>query len=441
MAGSTKRNLLLVTATRIALMAMAFVGSAMVIRTLGPAAFGLYALCIAYIKIVTGCLGDAIDLAVLREVPVHLQARPQRALEILRGAFWLRAGVGVSCIAAAATFPALAGRMLLADGAPVLMVPLLAAGILGDLLMRSSAGYFQAAESFGRFLMLDAIVQLGRFASVVASIVAHKASPALILLCYVAWPYVAFAASLPLLPRQLVKPARSHRHDLSQILHHSKWLVIALVMAAVFERTDVLMLGRLAGAAQVGIYSAALTLALLPDLVTGCLSTVLFPKVSAVHARGEFARLNRQYLKYAIPVALFGAVCAQTLGTWTIETFFSHKYVESIPVFRIVVLGSLLSGVMTPLPSALLAFVAPRRVVVVSAIALGMVAALGMILIPRYGAIGAAVSVVLTRAAAAIIIVQMSRTVARRPPVFHHVEEMPEAATDWQNAPLQPAAV
>ena len=49
----------------------------------------------------------------------------------------------------------------------------------------------------------------------------------------------------------------------------------------------------------------------------------------------------------------------------------------------------------------------------VSGIALGMMAALCVLLIPRFGAIGAAVSLVATRAVAAAVIVQMARTCVR----------------------------
>src|SRR5688500_6153976 len=88
--GKTLQHLLLVFGGRIGFVALSFIGTSLVLRNLDAAGVGIYWICITASKIVTSCLADVLDLAVLRSVPRDLQDERPRALDTLRAAFVLR---------------------------------------------------------------------------------------------------------------------------------------------------------------------------------------------------------------------------------------------------------------------------------------------------------------------------------------------------------------
>src|SRR5256885_13950539 len=145
-----------------------FAGTMLLIRALPPAQFAVYALCVTAIRIVTGCLGDALDRAVMREVPLRLQDDRARALDVVHAAFWLRVSVGIAILFACVLAPRPIAQVFLGSSNFALFILLTAAGVLGDLLLRSVAGFFQASERFAPFMALDFIWHVGRFTAVAA---------------------------------------------------------------------------------------------------------------------------------------------------------------------------------------------------------------------------------------------------------------------------------
>jgi len=141
---------------------------------------------------------------------------------------------------------------------------------------------------------------------------------------------------------------------------------------------------------ELGIYAGALAWAVVPDFINGIVQTVLAPKIAPAYAAGKFNQLQKTYLKYAIPIGGAFTLFALSVAGWVIRVFLSSRFEASTNVYRILVLGTIFNTVFVPLPEALMNFVAPKRVTVYTAIGLIWVAIGGVLLIPLYGAIGAA---------------------------------------------------
>ena len=91
----TPRNALLVLGGRSVFLSLWFLSTLLLVRTLEPRDFGIYSLCVAMIKILTSVWGDALDYAVLRQVPLYLTTDRVRAFALLRTAFWGRGTFGL----------------------------------------------------------------------------------------------------------------------------------------------------------------------------------------------------------------------------------------------------------------------------------------------------------------------------------------------------------
>jgi O-antigen/teichoic acid export membrane protein len=386
----TFSQLLWVSAGRIALVGTWFLATILMGRVLGVVGFGIYVYCQTAIKIVTGCVGDPLDMAVMRKGPLLLKEDRGAALRLVRSAFWLRVLLGSVVLGVVVVIPVVSSRVLFGRGDLQYLAVLTAAGVLGDFLLRSALGYFQIDQKFGRFMAVDSVWQGGRVVAVLALVLMHKLSAGGAVGLYVIGPYVAFAAAWVLLPGDIRRPAMPHAADVTEILHYSKWIVAGMVMAAAYERLDIIYLKHFRGSYELGIYAGALAWAVVPDFVNGILQTVLAPKIAPAYAAGQFNAMQRSYLSYAIPIGGAFTLFALTVAGWVIRTFMSSEFNASTNVYRILVLSTIFNTVFTPLPEALMNFVAPKKVTVYTAVGLLIVAGGGVVIIPLFGAIGAA---------------------------------------------------
>jgi O-antigen/teichoic acid export membrane protein len=410
----TFSQLLWVSAVRIALVGTWFLATVLIGRTLGVVAFGFFVYCQTLIKFVTGCLGDPLDMAVMRQGPILLRTDRPALLQLLRSAFFLRLVIGMAMLLLALAVPSLASGAMFSNPNFKAMAVLTAAGVLGDFLLRSALGYFQIGENFGRFIAVDAVWQSVRVVAVVLLVLLHRLTDRSAVAIYVFAPWIAFAAGWFLLPADVRKPALPHRKDLLDIFHYGKWVVIGLAMAAAYEQLDKLLLVHLRGDRELGIYAAALTWAVIPDFINGILQTVLGPRIAPAYAQGRFNALQKQYLSYAVPAGVAFGIIAMLIAGWVIRVFMSAAYLPAVGVYRVLIIGTLFNTVVTPLPEALMNFIAPRRVILCTALALIWVLVGGYSLIPRHGAMGAAVTIVSARLLVGSIIVWQAHRLAGR---------------------------
>lgn len=409
----TLTQLILVTGGRVCLLGSWFAATLLLARVIGPIGFGLYVFCQNAIKIVTGCVGDSIDTSVMRKGPLLILSDRPQAMRLVHAAFWMRVGIGALVLIAAIVAPQTASRALFNRPDLRSLAILVAAGVLGDFLLRSVLGFFQISEQFGRFMAVDFVWQFGRVVVVLALFFMHKLTAIYAIGLYVAAPYAAFIVAWILLPPDARRPAPPQRREVIDIARHSSWIAIGMTMAAAYERLDVILLTRFKGDYEVGIYGGALAWAVIPDFLNGILQTVLAPKVAPAFAAGTFNALQRWYLKYAIPAGAAAAGLAMLLGGWAIRTFMSNQYHQSVAVFHLLILSTLFNLVFTPLPEALLNFVSPRRVSAYTAVGLVWVAVGGVIFIPRYGASGAALVMLTARVLVGSMIVVQAHILGR----------------------------
>jgi O-antigen/teichoic acid export membrane protein len=405
---------MLVPGARVGLVAMGFASNVLIVRVLGPTHFGVYALCAAMIKILSGCFGDALDLAVLRRVPLYVRTERPRALRVAWAALWLRVAVGLGVVVIGLLVSSWVAEVFFRSSRDWVLVVLAAAGVMGELLVRAASSYFQAAEMFSQFLALDALLHGGRIGILLGLLSLNALTLHTALMVYVGVSYAVFLAGLLLLPQDALRIVPANRQDLAEVFHYSKWMVVAMGIAAIYERVDVFLLGYFRGSEQVGIYAAAFTLAIIPEFVAGAVATVLYPKIVPLYVHREFRDFARRFLCWALPVALAAALGAYLFGGLVIPLLFSARYVAAIPLFQILVVGTLFSAVVAPLHAALLAMVWPRRVVAVTAAGLLAMVGGGVVVIPAMGPTGAALLVGMVRVGVGLSVVLLAQAVLRQ---------------------------
>jgi len=189
--------------------------------------------------------------------------------------------------------------------------------------------------------------------------------------------------------------ADDHRPKPDLRLRSTASLAIAVTIWLVYLRVDGYLVGLLAGSDEAGIYAAAyrfLDFAMLPALV---LNHTVLAHVAPLRGRQRLAEIHRflvQSVGVAIPVAIVGSLLVGPV----IRLLFPSTFAPAAGVAVILLLSSVPGAAAATLVP--LAGVADRRRFAAAAIAvLVLNVAINLVVIPAYGATGAAWATVVSQ--------------------------------------------
>lgn len=409
------RDAILVVGGRIGFVVLWFVAVLVVYRSLGSdaaglAQAGLFAVSIACVKIASGCVVDPSDLALMRRAPGLLRTDPAGAYALFRAAFWLRAVATLLVVGAMIVFATRFSRDILGHPEAAPLIRFVGAAIIGEMLVRSIMVVLQASERFVELVLLEGLMQCLRLAAILLLWALGIMQVELVLASHAAASFltVLVGATL-LLPRALFASARFHAADMRQLLHFLKWMMPAMVLAAFNERLDILMVYGLGGSEAAGRYGAMLTLAMVPDLIAGSLSSLLQPRIAQMREQGTYAANLRRFLQVSLPLTGVGFLLALLLAKPVITLVLGETYATGSTIFLWLLAGTLVWLAVAPLPLAMVAVHAPARTALVTVGQFVIVASLGLLLMPRYGLIGMAAAALAMRVGVALALYLMAR--------------------------------
>jgi O-antigen/teichoic acid export membrane protein len=177
-------------------------------------------------------------------------------------------------------------------------------------------------------------------------------------------------------------------------------LLLVNSMSLIMGWTDVLVLGMYRDAGEVGVYGIALRLSLLTAFVLSAVNVVVAPQFAALHAQGDVAALKRLAQQSALwtSAAAAPAILVLLLVPDLILQIFGPQFKEGAGALRILAIGQLVN-VATGSVGMLLVMTGHEKVmrnIVAASAALNLLA--NFLLVPRYGALGAATSTALSLA-------------------------------------------
>ncbi|HXY22492.1 MAG TPA: polysaccharide biosynthesis C-terminal domain-containing protein [Burkholderiaceae bacterium] len=190
-------------------------------------------------------------------------------------------------------------------------------------------------------------------------------------------------------------------------------LVAYFGAVALFSQVDVFMLRWLAPTDSLAAYGAALRYYALLSLALGAVHAVLLPAIQKATSAQELAALYRKHSQLVlafVPAVGILAFAAQ----WLLPLVDRGRYPESVTVFRVLALSSIVSFAFSPHVNLLMKLerfdFLLRLILVASAVAI----ALHAILIPRWGALGAAIATLLASALVTVRIFFCARDARRQ---------------------------
>ena len=364
-------------------------------RQLGSALYGDFSLFVMLLGVVT-----YQDVA--RQLLIHAQANKDAGEEQLDAL----ARLSTTAIVALALG---AGLFVLE---PLTAVALAGAALLHGISSRDYAtlavdGNVGAASAIRNFAWACAFASVAGLAFVSKSPLAY-AAPFVVANALIALSYRTLAG-----PRAKVAsscgPWWARASGWAQLQHAEQWpkwrskasdLLGFTLASSVIVVADRVLLDKTVGGDELGLYCGAADLVLRVHVVSSALAAALYPSLaSLLHDRG-YAFAAQHFVRVAtwIVCAYFlGLAALLCLDRAALTTFLGPAFAAAQPVFVLLVVGSFvhaLGFLLTPWQRAQGDFDSQRRAYTNAAVAM---VAVGTVLVPLYGAIGAACAYLVAR--------------------------------------------
>ena len=171
---------------------------------------------------------------------------------------------------------------------------------------------------------------------------------------------------------------------------------VSILAGAIMLRADLLVVNHFRGPAEAGVYSVASQFALLLMLLPGVIATLLFPRVTAEQdARGETTCMVTRYTTFLMFLCCLAAVPFSLL----LPVLYGAAFTDATRLLLILLPGVYLIGLESVLVQHFNALGLPRAIPLYWVITLALNLVLVFALVPRFGALGAAVASTISYAA------------------------------------------
>lgn len=393
-----------------------FITIPIVVHSIGTSAYGIFAL-ISVILGYVAFLDFGLTASVVRAVAkYHALGDREQMGRAIGTALTLLAALGlVGAVAIAVLAPIVIHSVLHVpprlEADAVFAFRVAALGFGGNMLLVVFAAIVQGLQRFDIFSTRT--VFLSTFTSV-AQITAILLGGGLrgVVVATIAVSVVSFfiflIASRQLLPNVSFRP-RLDRTAIRELAGFGLFRFITQASGQLTFQFDPIIIGIFQPISAVGYYSVPLSVTQKFHVVEDSVASAYFPASVELHGRGDLERLHRLYLAALkivfVAMAFLTVICAvysfPILQAWVGSDIATH----SAGIFALLAIGYGLSGLIGIPAQASDATGHQRWTAGFAAASAVLQLTLALILVPRYGAIGAAAALVINTIAQALIFV------------------------------------
>lgn len=266
-------------------------------------------------------------------------------------------------------------------------------GVIGMQFYSLSTSLFQSIQKFWLWGSIQVGTNLIRLILILVLFSLGKLNLLTVLALFIALPFVGFIISAKFFPKDLM----GVKNDFSvarEYFHYSKWVALSTLLAALSARLDTFMSARLLSPTELGFYGAANQLVAVIPQIVGALGTVLAPKMACMGSKEALIEYFKktQLLVFGLAVA---AILVSPIVIFLIPNLFGLEYAHAVPaLFFVLLLAMLVFLLATPVHNVIFYYYGYSKLFTwLSLLHLLIVGLAGWYLIPLYGVMGAAVSV------------------------------------------------
>ena len=160
-------------------------------------------------------------------------------------------------------------------------------------------------------------------------------------------------------------------------------------------QVDQVLVVRFLTPADLGLYVVTLSLSRMLSIFQTSVVVVLFPR-AAGRSPAEALELTSRAARVSLLITALSAAFVALTGPFLLNLFYGKSYARSSTSLRILLVEVTISGCIFVLAQMFMALGRPGTVTALQAIGLGLSVPLMLVLIPRYGITGAAISLLIS---------------------------------------------
>jgi O-antigen/teichoic acid export membrane protein len=178
-------------------------------------------------------------------------------------------------------------------------------------------------------------------------------------------------------------------------IRHGFLFTILMAANVIYSKIDIIMLEKMIGSVEVGYYSGATKFIYPFMFISSAFMTAIFPKL-AKHSeeKDKFRNIQNTALYYLGGLGIFLSISLYLGANSIFQLFFGDKYDNSIPIFKILVWFLAIVFLYGPISNSLVAKNRIKFLAYLNLIMIILNVVLNLILIPDYGAKGAAMTTI-----------------------------------------------
>ena len=192
------------------------------------------------------------------------------------------------------------------------------------------------------------------------------------------------------------------------------WLFAYFFVLGIFTQADVFMLKIAGDDEMLATYGSAFRYYSLLSLALGAVHAVLLPMVQRSSSHRELQEILDRHRRIAAAFVVVVAL-AGWLGGWAIPWVDAGKYPGAVATFRVLCVSAVISFAFSPHVNLIMRFERFRFLLWLILAALALNVALNLVLIPAYGALGAALATAVSAATVTVSIYLESRKLLASP--------------------------
>lgn len=386
---SAARNSFASTSAQLANLAVGLISSIFIARILGRDPFGIYNWAVALSVMLMPVANAGIDNVIIRD----MARKKSDARQYLLSSFLAKTITSSVCYGAIIAYLHIRGY----TGAQLLVGYIQCSTIIAESFNYSCRATFVGLERQDVTAVISFITNLLRVALVILLI---KSGYDVVAVAWVSLSAVllSLAGHLMVFSRKVKGVWKPSAKVVKHLYAVGSTFLLSQIFAGLFDRVDIFMLEIFKGVGSVAVYGAAYRFIEIITIIGYNMSLALYPIMARKQNGSEeaYARMLRKSAKYVALIGLPLCVGLFMLSDKLMIGLYSDKFAAAGACLSILVWSRLGIFVVMPLQQA----VAARNgqlMLVPPAIARAVInIGLNLYLIPRYGAIGACISMVIT---------------------------------------------
>lgn len=360
-------------------------------RSLGPSQFGLFSGLVAFSLL----LADVFDLGISVSIPKFISRYDMTNSNhnigrFLGLTFLTKIGLIIFICLIGFFFTTGFSKIIFNDGIPsyLFIISLIGAVILA--LFNFSGVALQARRRYLKFGISNILGNGSRVIFVIAIISTTKLSVQTGIIIYILGNLVAAVIGLIWLPLRILRFPTVE--DVSKFFTFNRWLSIAVVFSAVYSRLDSVLLVKLDGPLQTGLYGAAGRITFVFPLLISALSGVWSARFSMIDNKVGANILLKKTLLTTVLVS-FVILCMIPFASLIITIVFGSAFIGSVLPLQILFIAWTVFLLYVPATQYVIYFLGSSRLyALLTFIQFVVIVGLDFLLIPSKGATGAAVA-------------------------------------------------